>query len=67
MLHARSGRARAAGTRRRRPGVKKIGLGLLGIVVVLAVLGYALRERITAITEGRDPNFEHWVTRIRIK
>ena len=27
----------------------------------------ALRERITAITEGRDPNFEHWVTRIRIK
>ena len=27
----------------------------------------ALRERITAITEGRDPNFEHWVTRIRIE
>ncbi len=27
----------------------------------------ALRECITAITEGRDPNFEHWVTRIRIK
>jgi branched-chain amino acid aminotransferase len=27
----------------------------------------ALRERITAITEGREPNFEHWVTRIRIK
>ena len=27
----------------------------------------ALRERLTAITEGRDPNFEHWVTRIRIK
>ena len=27
----------------------------------------SLRERITAITEGRDPNFEHWVTRIRIK
>ena len=27
----------------------------------------ALRERITYITEGRDANFEHWVTRIRIK
>jgi branched-chain amino acid aminotransferase len=26
----------------------------------------ALRERITAITEGRDPNFEHWVTRVRL-
>jgi branched-chain amino acid aminotransferase len=25
-----------------------------------------LRERLTAITEGRDPAYEHWVTRIRI-
>ncbi|MBM5816228.1 MAG: branched-chain amino acid transaminase [Cyanobacteria bacterium K_Offshore_surface_m2_239] len=25
-----------------------------------------LRDRITAITEGRDPRYEHWVTRIRI-
>ena len=25
-----------------------------------------LRDRITAITEGRDPSYEHWVTRIRI-
>jgi branched-chain amino acid aminotransferase len=26
----------------------------------------ALRERLTAITEGRDPNFEEWVTRVRL-
>lgn len=26
----------------------------------------AIRERLTAITEGRDPAFEHWVTRIRV-
>jgi branched-chain amino acid aminotransferase len=25
-----------------------------------------LRDRITAITEGRDPSYEHWVTRIRM-
>ncbi|MFM1797800.1 MAG: hypothetical protein RLZZ117_78 [Cyanobacteriota bacterium] len=25
-----------------------------------------LRDRITTITEGRDPRYEHWVTRIRI-
>jgi branched-chain amino acid aminotransferase len=25
-----------------------------------------LRERLTAITEARDPAYEHWVTRIRI-
>jgi branched-chain amino acid aminotransferase len=25
-----------------------------------------LRDRITTITEGRDPSYEHWVTRIRI-
>jgi branched-chain amino acid aminotransferase len=25
-----------------------------------------LRDRITAITEGRDPSYERWVTRIRI-
>jgi branched-chain amino acid aminotransferase len=25
-----------------------------------------LRERLTVITEGRDPAFDHWVTRIRI-
>jgi branched-chain amino acid aminotransferase len=25
-----------------------------------------LRDRLTAITEGRDPAYEHWVTRIRI-
>jgi branched-chain amino acid aminotransferase len=25
-----------------------------------------LRDRLTAITEGRDPAFEHWVKRIRI-
>jgi branched-chain amino acid aminotransferase len=25
-----------------------------------------LRDRLTAITEGRDPSYEHWVTRIRI-
>jgi branched-chain amino acid aminotransferase len=26
-----------------------------------------LRDRITRITEGRDPEYEHWVTRIRIE
>jgi len=26
----------------------------------------AIRERLTAITEGRDPAYEHWVTRIRL-
>jgi branched-chain amino acid aminotransferase len=25
-----------------------------------------LRDRLTAITEGRDPAFDHWVTRIRL-
>lgn len=25
-----------------------------------------IRERLTAITEGRDPDYDHWVTRIRI-
>jgi branched-chain amino acid aminotransferase len=25
-----------------------------------------LRERLMAITEGRDPDYEHWVTRIRL-
>ena len=25
-----------------------------------------LRDRLTAITEGRDGDYEHWVTRIRI-
>ena len=26
----------------------------------------AIRDRITAITEGRDPAFDHWVTRVRL-
>ena len=26
----------------------------------------AIRERLTSITEGRDPAYEHWVSRIRI-
>jgi branched-chain amino acid aminotransferase len=26
-----------------------------------------LRERLTAITEGRDPEYDHWVTRIRLE
>jgi branched-chain amino acid aminotransferase len=26
----------------------------------------ALRERLTAITEGRDPAFDHWITRVRL-
>ena len=26
----------------------------------------AIRERLTAITEGRDPAYDHWVTRIRL-
>jgi len=25
-----------------------------------------LRDRLTAITEGRDPQYEHWVTRVRL-
>jgi branched-chain amino acid aminotransferase len=25
-----------------------------------------LRERLTAITEGRDPQYDHWVTRVRL-
>ncbi|MEB3306727.1 MAG: branched-chain amino acid transaminase [Cyanobacteriota bacterium] len=25
-----------------------------------------IRERLTAITEGRDPAYEHWVTRVRL-
>ncbi len=25
-----------------------------------------LRERLTAITEGRDPDYDHWVTRVRL-
>jgi branched-chain amino acid aminotransferase len=25
-----------------------------------------IRERLTAITEGRDPSYDHWVTRIRL-
>ena len=27
----------------------------------------AIRDRITAITEGRDPAFDHWVTRVRLE
>ncbi|NDC33852.1 MAG: branched chain amino acid aminotransferase, partial [Synechococcaceae bacterium WB9_2_112] len=26
----------------------------------------SLRERLTAITEGRDPAYDHWVTRVRL-
>ncbi|MFZ9271086.1 MAG: branched chain amino acid aminotransferase, partial [Prochlorococcaceae cyanobacterium] len=26
----------------------------------------SLRERLTAITEGRDSAYDHWVTRIRL-
>ncbi|MFM8260321.1 MAG: branched-chain amino acid transaminase [Vulcanococcus sp.] len=26
----------------------------------------AIRERLTAITEGRDPDYDHWVTRVRL-
>ena len=26
----------------------------------------AIRERLTAITEGRDPAYEHWVSRVRL-
>ena len=26
----------------------------------------SLRERLTAITEGRDPQYDHWVTRVRL-
>jgi branched-chain amino acid aminotransferase len=26
----------------------------------------AIRDRLTAITEGRDPAFDHWVTRVRL-
>ena len=25
-----------------------------------------LRERLSAITEGRDPDYEHWIKRVRI-
>jgi len=25
-----------------------------------------LRERLTAITEGRDHDYDHWVSRVRI-
>jgi branched-chain amino acid aminotransferase len=25
-----------------------------------------LRDRLTAITESRDPEYDHWVTRIRL-
>jgi branched-chain amino acid aminotransferase len=25
-----------------------------------------LRERLTLITQGRDPEYDHWVTRVRI-
>ncbi len=27
----------------------------------------AIRERLTAITEGRDPHYDHWVTRVRLQ
>ncbi|MCP9774537.1 branched-chain amino acid transaminase [Cyanobium sp. WAJ14-Wanaka] len=27
----------------------------------------AIRDRLTAITEGRDPAYDHWVTRIRLR
>ena len=27
----------------------------------------AIRERLTAITEGRDPAYDHWVTRVRLQ
>ena len=27
----------------------------------------AIRERLTAITEGRDPAYDHWVTRVRLR
>ena len=26
----------------------------------------AIRDRLTAITEGRDPSYDHWVTRVRL-
>ena len=26
----------------------------------------AIRERLTAITEGRAPAYEHWVSRVRL-
>jgi branched-chain amino acid aminotransferase len=26
----------------------------------------AIRERLTAITEGRDPAYDHWVTRVSL-
>jgi branched-chain amino acid aminotransferase len=25
-----------------------------------------LRDRLTAITEGNDPEYDHWITRVRI-
>jgi branched-chain amino acid aminotransferase len=27
----------------------------------------AIRERLTAITEGRDPAYDHWVSRVRLQ
>jgi branched-chain amino acid aminotransferase len=27
----------------------------------------AIRERLTAITEGRDPAYDHWVTRVSLQ
>jgi branched-chain amino acid aminotransferase len=27
----------------------------------------ALRKRLVAITEGKDPEFSHWVTRIELE
>jgi branched-chain amino acid aminotransferase len=27
----------------------------------------AIRERLTAITEGRDPAYDHWVTRVNLQ
>jgi branched-chain amino acid aminotransferase len=27
----------------------------------------ALRQRLVSITEGRDPEFSHWVTRIELE
>ena len=27
----------------------------------------AIRDRLTAITEGRDPDYQHWVTRVRLQ
>jgi branched-chain amino acid aminotransferase len=27
----------------------------------------AIRDRLSTITEGRDPDYEHWVTRVRLQ